>query len=86
MWFYSLGEGRATGSDNCNLWEVRVNAATGAPVEPPRRLTNWAGSNVYSLSATSDGKRLVFQKSFFHVNVLIGELRDKNTKLTPLRN
>src|SRR3984893_3817330 len=30
---YSLGNERATASDNCNLWEVRVNAATGAPVE-----------------------------------------------------
>ena len=67
---YSLGEGRATASDNCNLWEVRVNAGTGAPVEQPRRLTNWAGSNVDHLSATSDGKRLVFQKSSIHVNVL----------------
>jgi Tol biopolymer transport system component len=80
---YSIGDGRATASDNCNLWEVRVNAATGGPDEKPRRLTNWAGSNVDSLSATSDGKRLVFQKSFFHVNVRIGELQDKNTKLTP---
>ena len=80
---YSLGEGRATASDNCNLWEVRVNAVTGAPVEQPRRLTNWAGSNVDHLSATSDGKRLVFQKSSIHVNVHIGELQDGNTKLTP---
>jgi Tol biopolymer transport system component len=80
---YSLGDGRATASDNCNLWEVQVNAATGAAVEPPRRLTNWAGSNVDELSATSDGKRLVFQKSSIHVNVHIGELQDRNTKLTP---
>ena len=82
---YSLGEDRATASDNCNLWEVRVNAATGAPVEQPRRLTNWAGFNLDHLSATSDGKRLVFQKSLFHVNVYIGELQDGNTKLTPPR-
>jgi Periplasmic component of the Tol biopolymer transport system len=80
---YSIGDGRATASDNCNLWEVQVNAVTGAPVEQPRRLTNWAGSNVDHLSATSDGKRLVFQKSSIHVNVLIGELQDRNTKLTP---
>jgi hypothetical protein len=80
---YSLGEGRATASDNCNLWEVRVNMVTGAPVEQPRRLTNWAGFNVDHLSATSDGKRLVFQKSSLSVNVRIGELQDGNTKLTP---
>jgi Tol biopolymer transport system component len=80
---YSLGDGKATVSDNCNLWEVQVNAVTGAPVEQPRRLTNWAGSNVDHLSATSHGKRLVFQKSSVHVNVLIGELKDENTKLSP---
>jgi DNA-binding winged helix-turn-helix (wHTH) protein len=40
---YSIGEGSPTASENCNLWQVRVNAATGAPIEPPRRLTNWAG-------------------------------------------
>jgi Tol biopolymer transport system component/predicted Ser/Thr protein kinase len=81
---YSLGENRATASDNCNLWEVRVNAATGAPVEQPRRLTNWAGFNLDHLSATSDGK-VVFQKSTTHFNVYIGELQNGNTKLTPPR-
>jgi DNA-binding winged helix-turn-helix (wHTH) protein/Tol biopolymer transport system component len=80
---YSIGEVEATASDNCNLWEAQVNAATGARLEQPRRLTNWAGSNVDHLSATSDGKRLVFQKSSNHANIHIGELRDKNTKLTP---
>ena len=80
---YSIGEGRSIASDNCNLWEVRVKTATGAPVEQPRRLTNWAGSNLDHLSATSDGKRLVFQKWFFNFNIHIGELQGGNTKLTP---
>jgi eukaryotic-like serine/threonine-protein kinase len=79
---YSIGEARATASDNCDLWEVRVNAATGAPVEPPRRLTNLAEFNVDHLSATSDGKRLAFQKWSVHFNVDIGELQDGNTRLT----
>src|SRR3984893_10645661 len=48
---YSIGEVKATASDNCNLWEAQVNAATGARLEQPRRLTNWAGSNVDHLSA-----------------------------------
>ena len=82
---YSIGDGSATGSDNCNLWELRVNGATGAPVEPPRRLTNWAGFNLDHLSATSDGKLLAFQKWSFLYDVRIGELQDRNTKLTPPR-
>jgi eukaryotic-like serine/threonine-protein kinase len=81
---YSLGEGKAAGSDDCNLWEVRVRA-NGTPVDPPRRLTNWAGFDVDHLSATSDGKRLVFQKWSKHFNVHTGELQDRNTKLTALR-
>jgi serine/threonine protein kinase len=80
---YSLGDGRATGSDNCNVWEVRVNAMTGAPVEPAHRLTYWAGFNIDGLSATSDGKRLVFLKSSLSVNIRIGQLQDGNTKLSP---
>ena len=80
---YSMGEGRLTALDDSNLWEVRVNAATGAPVGPPRRLTNWAGSNLDHLSATSDGKRLVFQKWSVHFNVHVGELQEGNTRLTP---
>src|ERR1700730_16353231 len=80
---YSIGEGRAAASDNCNLWEVRADARTGAPVEQPRRVANWAGFNVDDLSATSDGKRLVFQKWSLHDNVHVGELQDRNTKLTP---
>src|SRR3984893_4206965 len=80
---FSMGEGRLTALDDSNLWEVRVNAATGAPVGPPRRLTNWAGSNLDHLSATSDGKRLVFQKWSVHFNVHVGELQEGNTRLTP---
>jgi len=80
---YSMGEGRLTALDGSNLWEARVNTGTGALVGPPRRLTNWAGSNLDHLGATSDGKQLVFQKSTVHFNVHVGELQDGNTKLTP---
>jgi hypothetical protein len=54
---YSMGEGGLSALDHSNLWEALVNAATGAPVGPARRLTNWAGSNLDHLNATSDGKR-----------------------------
>ena len=80
---YSMGEGSLSALDHSNLWEARVNAATGAPVGPARRLTNWAGSNLDHLSATSDGKRLVFQKWLVHFNVHVGELQEGNTRLTP---
>ena len=83
---YSVGEGRLTAADASNLWEIRTDARTGSPVAAPRRLTNWAGSNLDHLSATSDGKQLVFQKRSVHTNVQVGELQDGNTKLTPPQN
>src|SRR4051812_22270745 len=41
-----------------NLWELRLDGRI-----PPRRLTNWTGFNIESLSATPDGSRLSFLQS-----------------------
>ena len=43
----------------CNLWELRVDPATGQPSGPMRRLTNWPGGSISTaLYATSDGKKI----------------------------
>ena len=39
-----------------NLWEVRVDVATGRPRDRPRRLTSWVGFFSYFLSSTRDGE------------------------------
>jgi serine/threonine protein kinase len=40
------------GSDHDNLWQIRVNGHAGTPIDKPRRITQWAGSNIDWLSAS----------------------------------
>ena len=73
---YSLAEPPPHEQDN-NLWEIRVDLPTGRPVGKPRRVTNWAGFQPWSLSATADGKRVTFIKGIPQSDVWIGELAGK---------
>lgn len=72
-------------SANCNLFELNVNSRTGKQEGVPRRLTNWAGSNVDSLSVPASSRRIALQKDFGRASVQIGELTP-GLKLTQLRN
>lgn len=44
-----------TGQNDVNLWDLRLDTKA-----PARRLTNWTGFHIASLSVTPDGKRLSF--------------------------
>ena len=46
--------------DVCNYWVTRIDWATGARLDPPRRLTNWTSFCASNGSVTSDDKRLAF--------------------------
>jgi eukaryotic-like serine/threonine-protein kinase len=48
---------------SCNLWEARIDSQTGEIISKPQRLTNWAGFCITDLTLTSDGKKLVFNRS-----------------------
>jgi len=61
-----------------NLWEIDVDPNTGQPQGSPRRLTNWAGSFIHSLSADADGKRLAFLKWSEHGSVYVADA-DRNS-------
>jgi len=74
----SSGTGSAPAS---NLWELRVDGKTGAPKGDPRRLTDWSGFSVFGLSATADGKRLVFLRGTSHQSVFIGDLTNSGNRL-----
>ena len=50
------------GSDHDNLWQVPVDDHAGTPIDRPRRITQWAGSNIDWLSASADGKRMTLKK------------------------
>jgi serine/threonine protein kinase/Tol biopolymer transport system component len=67
--------------ENDNLWELRVDDASGVPRGKARRLTDWSGFSIDSFSATADGKRLAFRRSTDHLSVLVGDLADNGSRL-----
>lgn len=48
----------------CNFWIMRFDTRSGKVSEKPRRLTDWHGSSLFMPSATADGKRLAFMRSY----------------------
>jgi len=72
-------------SDHDNLWQIHVNDHEGTPVDRPRRITQWAGSNIDWLSASADGKRMTLEKGTYQVQAFLGELAAGGTQLSPPR-
>ena len=73
----------STGLTDANLWQVGIDNRTGAPKGKPSRITRWAGSALWGLSATADGKRLVLNKVTFQEQVYVGEFAAGGTRLQP---
>jgi len=73
------------GSDHDNLWQVRVNGHAGTPIDKPRRITQWAGSNIDWLSPSADGKRMTLEKGTYQVQTYLGELAAGATRMSPPR-
>jgi eukaryotic-like serine/threonine-protein kinase len=59
-----------------NLWQLAVDADSATPRGKPHQLTNWSGFNVDTLSASADGKRLVFLRGSDHYSVAVGDLSE----------
>jgi Tol biopolymer transport system component len=72
------------GSNDENLWQVRISGRTGAPADEPKRITQWAGS-LWGLTASGDGKRLTFMKSTYQTQVYLGELTAGGARMSPPR-
>jgi Tol biopolymer transport system component len=68
-----------------NLFELRLNPETLEPVGEPRQLTELSGFELWDLSATRDGKRLVFLKDRQQTDVHVGEIRDGGKRLDGIR-
>jgi eukaryotic-like serine/threonine-protein kinase len=60
--------------DSDNLWELGANATTGRADGASRGISSWSGFSIFSLSATSDGKRLAFLRGTSHSSVFVGDL------------
>ncbi len=63
-----------------NLWQQHVDPGTGQALDRPSRLTNWAGSGLDSLSASSDSSHFAFTRWNNQQSVLIGELPGPGSK------
>jgi eukaryotic-like serine/threonine-protein kinase len=72
-------------SDDGNLWQIGIDGQSGTPIGRPKRITQWAGSYLESLSASADGKRLTFRKITDQVQVYLGELAAGGTRMNAPR-
>jgi eukaryotic-like serine/threonine-protein kinase len=81
---YSWEEESANLSD-ANLWQIGIDTHTGAPTSKSKRITQWAGSTLWGLSASADGKRLVLRKTTDQGQVYLGELAAGGTRMSPPR-
>jgi serine/threonine protein kinase/Tol biopolymer transport system component len=78
---YSLAEPNPN-EQTCNLWELRVDTHTGQPSGAPQKLTNWAGFCADNLTATADGRQVVFQQWAGHASVYIADIEANGMRIT----
>src|SRR5439155_1100036 len=60
-----------------NLWEIKVDTATGRPLSEARRFTQWSGfsfANAGNMSITADGKQLALLRMNAQADVYVAEL------------
>jgi DNA-binding winged helix-turn-helix (wHTH) protein/Tol biopolymer transport system component len=63
---YSRMESPANTND-MNLWKMRIDMYTGEVREDPKRITEFQGYSLSSLSITSDGRSLAVDKGMSHI-------------------
>ena len=68
-----------------NLWQIDVDPKEMKAIGAARRLTNWAGFSVESLSASRDGKLLAFNRETDRSNIFIGRLTEGENSLSQPR-
>jgi serine/threonine protein kinase len=78
---YSAWSPDSEGHSNTNLWELAVDPQSGAAHGKPRQLTEWSGSDIGSLTATADGKRLAYVRDSGHNTVFVGDLANNGDRL-----
>lgn len=71
------------GSNDDNLWQIGIDGHAGTPAGKPERITRWAGSYLWGLSASADGKRLVLRKTTYQSQVYLAELTAGGTRINP---
>jgi DNA-binding winged helix-turn-helix (wHTH) protein/Tol biopolymer transport system component len=64
---------------DANLWQIVVEAKLGGPKDKPKRITQWAGSDLVGLSASTDGTRLAFERVTFRNQGYLADLTERGT-------
>jgi Tol biopolymer transport system component len=73
-----LSQQESSDANTCNLWQIRLDLH-GRALRPPERLTNWSGFCAIGMTASTDGKRLSFQKASWKGSVYVAELGPNGT-------
>jgi Tol biopolymer transport system component len=82
----AIDESRGVYQNNSNLWELRLDDSGALISGGLRRLTSWADFPIRSGSLTTDGKRLLFIRSFQQRDVYVAPLEAGGTRMgTPRR-
>ena len=79
------GASETPGWSDDNLWQIGIDNNTGAPTGKPKRITQWAGTGIWYLSASADGRRLVLEKLTDRRQVYVGQLAAGGARMNPLR-
>ena len=69
------------GSLDANLWQIMTDPRTGKASGKPSKITNWYGVSAVLPSVSRDGSRLAVYKMRFRMDVYVGELKGKGTRL-----
>ena len=76
-YIYSRMVDPARNNYKTDLWEVRMDFASGHAMNEPRRITQWTDVSAQGISASADGKCLVVLKSLHQMDVYVGSLEGK---------
>jgi dipeptidyl aminopeptidase/acylaminoacyl peptidase len=63
-----------------DLWVVRVEP-TGRPEGDPAQLTDWSGFMIENLSASADGKRLIYLRSQLQTDAYVADIEDGGRRI-----
>ena len=81
----AVRERMGTNAYNSNLWELRLNAHGGPVSGGLSKLTDWTDFPIQSGSLTTDGKRLVFVRSFIQRDVYVADIDADRSHMGPPR-
>jgi eukaryotic-like serine/threonine-protein kinase len=82
---FPIGESGAVGT-TCNYWVMPLDEQTGAPIDKPKRITNWGGFCPLGTSVTGDGRKLAFLKSIGQSSVYVADLKADGKRIANQRD